>query len=122
MTSHLGEMETSGYGSYPVTVLPHVLVTLPDGQRLALKVWFPSKNSTSLDEAFGTVPSHVHYAGKEPSKEDKLTETFPVVMEYLPYRKSDFTVPRDYRRHAWIASHGYVCVRVDMRGTGEYSE
>ncbi|ELU09296.1 hypothetical protein CAPTEDRAFT_170378 [Capitella teleta] len=88
-------MQQSGFGRFPVTVLPHVLVPLPDGVHLSLKIWFPSNDETLLREAY------------------------PVVMEYLPYRKSDFTVPRDYRRHAWMTSHGYVSVRVDMRGTGD---
>ena len=41
------------------------------------------------------------------------------MLEYLPYRKSDYTVSRDHLRHPWLASHGFVVVRADMRGTGE---
>ena len=31
----------------------------------------------------------------------------PCVLEYLPYRKADWTAERDHRRHPWLASHGW---------------
>ncbi len=54
----------------------------------------------------------------------------PVLLEYLPYRLDDWTWVRDSERHPYYAAHGYVSVRVDIRGTGsseghfvdEYSE
>ncbi len=58
-------------------------------------------------------------------------EKFPALLEYLPYRKDDATAARDYPVHHWFAAHGYVSVRVDIRGFGasegtptdrEYSE
>ena len=58
-------------------------------------------------------------------------EKFPALLEYLPYRKDDATAARDYPLHSWFATHGYVSVRVDIRGFGasegtptdrEYSE
>jgi predicted acyl esterase len=61
----------------------------------------------------------------------KPGEKFPALLEYLPYRKDDSTAARDYPVHAWFAQHGYVSVRVDIRGFGtsegvptdrEYSE
>jgi len=61
----------------------------------------------------------------------KANEKFPALLEYLPYRKDDATAARDYPTHYWFASHGYVSVRVDIRGFGtsegvpterEYSE
>ncbi|MZD06285.1 CocE/NonD family hydrolase [Streptomyces sp. SID5785] len=45
-------------------------------------------------------------------------EPVPVVLEYLPYRLSDWTAPRDWQRHPWYAGHGYASVRVDVRGHG----
>jgi len=57
-------------------------------------------------------------------------EKLPSLLEYLPYRKDDFTAYAD-ERHSWFAQRGYVSVRVDIRGTGrsqghvpprEYSE
>src|ERR1700757_4665134 len=61
----------------------------------------------------------------------KQNEKFPALLEYLPYRKDDATAARDYPIHTWFATHGYVSVRVDIRGFGasegaptnrEYSE
>jgi hypothetical protein len=42
---------------------------------------------------------------------------FPAVLEYLPYRKDDMTVPR-HAIHLYLAERGYVGVRLDVRGTG----
>jgi len=61
----------------------------------------------------------------------KRGEKFPALLEYLPYRKDDWTAARDYPIHAYFAQRGYVSARVDIRGTGssegqtperEYSE
>lgn len=43
----------------------------------------------------------------------------PAVLEYIPYRKRDMVRIRDERNHAFFARHGYACVRVDMRGSGD---
>lgn len=60
-----------------------------------------------------------------------IGERFPAVLEYLPYRKDDGTLPDDLTRYPYLVSRGYVGVRVDIRGTGrsegrppdrEYSE
>ncbi|MFG2299132.1 CocE/NonD family hydrolase [Streptomyces sp. NPDC048603] len=42
----------------------------------------------------------------------------PALLEYLPYRLTDGTAPRDAQRHPWYAGHGYASVRVDVRGHG----
>src|SRR5437764_1688136 len=42
---------------------------------------------------------------------------FPVVLEYIPYRKDDNTVP-SHGLHYYFAQRGYVGVRLDVRGTG----
>ncbi|MEV7612835.1 CocE/NonD family hydrolase [Streptomyces sp. NPDC089799] len=42
----------------------------------------------------------------------------PALLEYLPYRLTDRTAPRDAQRHPWYAGHGYASVRVDVRGHG----
>lgn len=39
---------------------------------------------------------------------------FPVILEYLPYRKDDWTL----RYHRYFAEQGYVMCRLDIRGTG----
>ncbi len=42
----------------------------------------------------------------------------PALLEYLPYRKDDDTLPGDYAKYAYFARHGYVGARVDIRGFG----
>jgi predicted acyl esterase len=58
-------------------------------------------------------------------------EKFPVLFEFLPYRKDDSFYLRDYPLYSYFARRGYVAVKVDIRGTGssegvvpprEYSE
>jgi predicted acyl esterase len=55
----------------------------------------------------------------------------PALLEYLPYRKDDAMLARDYELYAHVTRHGYAGARVDIRGTGgsggelpdgEYSE
>ncbi len=77
---------------YDVTVDEHVWITVSDGTRLAAKIWRP----VSSDR-----------------------EPVPGLLEYIPYRKRDLTAIRDSIHHPYLAGHGYACVRVDMRGTGE---
>ena len=67
-------------------------ITLPDGCRLSARVWMPA---------------------------DAVTNPVPAVLEYIPYRKRDGTLPRDEMMHPYVAGHGYACVRVDMRGNGD---
>ncbi len=69
---------------------PDMGITLSDGCRLSARVWRPV--------GAGAVPA---------------------VLEYIPYRKRDGTLPRDEMMHAYVAGHGYACVRVDMRGNGD---
>jgi uncharacterized protein len=81
------------------TDLPHAVtetedlgIPMPDGTRLSARVWIP------VDAASNPVPA---------------------VLEYIPYRKRDGTLPRDEMMHPYVAGHGYACVRVDMRGNGD---
>ncbi|MGQ4377289.1 CocE/NonD family hydrolase [Streptomyces sp. SAS_267] len=76
--------------SFPYeTTHEDVLIPLPDGTRLYARIWRP------LTE-----------------------EPVPALLEYLPYRLTDWTAPRDQQRHPWYAGHGYASVRVDVRGHG----
>lgn len=67
-------------------------IVMPDGCRLSARVWMP---------------------------EDAMARPVPAVLEYIPYRKRDGTLPRDEMMHPYVAGHGYACVRVDMRGNGD---
>ena len=115
------EGKKAGFGLYPVTVINHHLIPLPCGEHVAAKFWLPSLNLSG--SCFDGIPQTFY----EPPNADTAgllvdrAEKFPVILEYLPYRKADFTYERDYRRHPWFASHGYVCVRVDLRGTGSFN-
>ncbi|WP_245547582.1 CocE/NonD family hydrolase [Nocardia brevicatena] len=46
-------------------------------------------------------------------------EPLPAVFECIPYRKRDLTRARDALNHPYLAGHGYVAVRVDLRGSGD---
>lgn len=67
-------------------------IVLSDGCRLSARVWMP---------------------------EDAVANPVPAVLEYIPYRKRDGTLPRDEMMHPYVAGHGYACIRVDMRGNGD---
>ncbi|XUL88705.1 CocE/NonD family hydrolase [Streptomyces galilaeus] len=77
------------------TSFPHetahedIRIPLADGTRLYARVWRPLTD-----------------------------EPVPALLEYLPYRLTDWTAPRDAQRHPWYAGHGYASVRVDVRGHG----
>ena len=58
-------------------------------------------------------------------------EAFPVLFEFLPYRKDDGGYGGNYALYVYFVRRGYILVRVDIRGTGssegvfplhEYSE
>ena len=54
-----------------------------------------------------------------PRGEPQTTLAVPAVLEYLPYRWGDATYIRDYCRHPYVCGHGFACVRVDIRGSGD---
>ena len=43
------ELNKLGFGSYGVENIQHCLYTLPDGTRIALRIWCPSNSIQSLD-------------------------------------------------------------------------
>ncbi|MFM9372603.1 CocE/NonD family hydrolase [Streptomyces sp. Da 82-17] len=77
---------------FPVREDEHLWIPMPDGTRLAARLWRP----VSSDD-----------------------DPVPAVVEYIPYRKRDLTAVRDSVHHPYLAGHGYACLRVDLRGTGE---
>ncbi len=81
-----------GTTSHPVREIEHLEIPLADGCRLAARIWLP--------EGAEHAPC-------------------PAILEYIPYRKNDATLPRDAQMHPAVAAHGYACVRVDLRGSGE---
>jgi uncharacterized protein len=84
--------------------LEEAWIPMPDGVRLAADLYVPS----------GAPPD----------------ASFPVLLEYLPYRKTEAR-GRNYSLYAYFVERGYIVARVDIRGTGnsegrlipyEYSE
>ena len=82
-----------------VSKFPHKIIEyadmpiiMSDGCRLSARVWMP---------------------------EDANNNQYPAILEHLPYRKRDGTIVRDQYTHPWLAGHGYVCIRTDMRGNGD---
>jgi uncharacterized protein len=70
--------------------LVQTFIPMPDGVRLAATLYMPADLRSG--------------------------ERVPALLEYLPYRKDDDE--SDYSNHAYFARHGYVGVRVDIRGFG----
>jgi len=75
-----------------VRTIEHTEIPMPDGVHLAARIWMP----------------------------ERAEETpVPAILEYIPYRKRDFTRARDETMHPYFAAHGYAAVRVDLRGSGD---
>ncbi|MEM9497874.1 MAG: CocE/NonD family hydrolase [Pseudomonadota bacterium] len=75
-----------------IRTIEHVWIPMPDGVRLAARLWMPANLPA------GGVPA---------------------IFEYIPYRKADMVRARDARNHPFLAENGYVSLRVDMRGSGD---
>lgn len=85
-------MKTVEKFPYEVRTIENLFIPMRDGARLAARIWLP---------------------------EGAESRPLPGILEYIPYRKRDLTRGRDANNHAYLAAHGYVCVRVDMRGSGD---
>ncbi len=72
--------------------IKHVWIPMSDGVRLSAKIWLPV---------------------------DAEERPVLAILEYIPYRKNDFTALRDSIRHPYFAGHGYASIRVDLRGSGD---
>ncbi|CAF1508911.1 unnamed protein product, partial [Didymodactylos carnosus] len=49
---------------------------------------------------------------------NKKNETFPILLEYLPYRKDDSFYYTNYQDYWYFSRRGYIVAKVDIRGTG----
>jgi hypothetical protein len=80
--------------SFPrrVAVVENMFIPMPDGTRLAAKLWLPA---------------------------DAEQQPVPAIIEYVPYRKRDGTRGHDQGKHMYLAGHGYACIRLDIRGSGD---
>ena len=72
--------------------IEHAWIPMADGTRLAARIWMP---------------------------DDAEDNPVPAIFEYIPYRKRDGVRLRDETLHPYFAGHGYACIRVDIRGSGD---
>ena len=79
---------------FPHEIREHRTIWIPmsDGVRLAARMWLPKTAET---------------------------EPVPAIIEYLPYRRGDGTATRDMLSQPYLAGHGYACLRIDIRGSGD---
>lgn len=89
-------------------VTENIFIPLSDGTQLSTRVWLPT-------DAFGSVGGRLDLAGQTSSG----SGMYPAILEYIPYRRRDGTRARDEPMHGFFSGHGYACIRVDMRGSGE---
>lgn len=84
--------------------------------RLAAKVWVPPCAGPALLNRSVLCAEVVAASGSDTTFNG---QRFPAILEYIPYRKNDGTALRDSRRHKYLAAHGFVSFRVDLRGSGD---
>ena len=77
---------------HKVREIENLWIPLANGERMAARMWLPDG------------------ADAKP---------VPAIIKYIPYRKRDFTRQGDDIMFRYFAGHGYACVRVDMRGSGD---
>jgi len=79
---------------------------------------FPFKTEMH-DDIRIPMPDGVHLAARiwRPVGSDR--KPVPAILEFLPYRRRDGTAERDAFIHPYFAGHGYACLRVDIRGSGD---
>ena len=85
-------MKTLSQFPRPVREIMTQWIPMPDGVRLAARIWLPV---------------------------DAEQDPVPALLEYLPYRRRDGTSYRDSVTQPYMAGHGYAAVRVDIRGSGD---
>lgn len=79
-------------GHAVIVEIENTFIEMRDGVRLAARMWLPA---------------------------DAESKPVPAIVEYIPYRKRDEMVERDESLHPQMARHGYACLRVDLRGSGD---
>jgi uncharacterized protein len=72
-------------------VVRQQMIPMPDGIELAATLYLPPDGGAS---------------------------PVPALFEFLPYRKDDAMLARDFDLYSYMTRHGYAGARVDIRGTG----
>jgi putative CocE/NonD family hydrolase len=78
-----------------VKLARNIRIPMPDGVRLAADLYLPDDGRDDIAPA----------------------TPLPVVMDYIPYRKDEVDPSRAHH-YLYLARHGYILARVDIRGTG----
>jgi putative CocE/NonD family hydrolase len=83
-----------------------IIIERAEGVRLIKNILIPMRDHTRLAADL--------YVPQEWALD--IGPPLPIVMEYIPYRKDE--VPPGRRFYEYLARHGYLIARVDIRGTG----
>ena len=97
MSAQSVDPEVSRPASQPrheVGVLFDVRISASDGLELSANLWLPRPLA------------------------DEPEQTFPAILEMIPYRKDDWRLASDMARGEWLAARGFAFCRLDIRGTG----
>ena len=76
---------------FDIQEIKNLRISLSDGKLLTARAWIPLS---------------------------AYEKAVPAILEYIPYRQHDGTVEVDALMHPYFAGHGYACLRVDIRGSG----
>jgi putative CocE/NonD family hydrolase len=76
----------------PVRDVENVFIPVAGGIRLAARLWLP---------------------------EGAERRPVPAILEYISYRKRDFTRRGDALMHPYFAARGYASLRIDLQGSGD---
>ena len=87
----IARVQTRSDFPHPVERTDHLWITAPDGCRLAARLWRPGGPTAPV----------------------------PAILEAVPYRKGDGTAVGDESQNAYLAGHGFACLRLDLRGSGD---
>src|SRR5690606_29553086 len=85
-------MATRSSFPHPVEEIVNLWIPTRDGTRLAARMFRPT---------------------------DAATRPVPAIIECNPYRKRDGLRHRDTLAYPYLAGHGYACLRIDLRGSGD---
>ncbi len=118
-------------GAFVIPALLGLLAGATDARAVAAGGASPPEYRMSLRAARIPMPDGVRLAADLfVPKGGAAGEHFPVLLEYLPYRKDEARA-RNHALYSYFVRRGYVVARVDIRGTGnsegrlieyEYSE
>jgi putative CocE/NonD family hydrolase len=92
MAPRRGSNGNGGISLEGIREIENTWIPMPDGCRLAARIWMPLTAET---------------------------EPVPAILEYIPYRKRDFMRARDEPIHRYFAAKGFASLRVDIRGSGD---